>query len=763
VLEAMLRLPIERPRATLALLALAAALAGLAHVRGAKADFGLEQLMPEDDPEFERYHALSARLGRDDAVAYVFVDDPALLAGPAGASRAIALSDALAASPFVEEVAGLATTSLLEGTDDALRLGPILERTRLADLDYPRLRERLRTDPLYAGRVLSTDGRTAAFAVRIDDAFAGEEHRAAVVAHVDSALAASVGPGTTVLVTGNPHVREGYLRRLRRDAAVFTGVVSLLLALALFAAFRSLLGVVLPLSAVLLALHFTGAFLVLSGRSLNLLSSSIPVMVLIVGVSDAIHLLTRYREELAAALPRREALERAVFATARACLLTSITTASGFFLLPSTGIPMLGDTGIVVGVGVVLAYVVTLTLLPALAMLLPPPAPLAPAGPDALLGRLAGVVMARPRAVVLVGFALLVGAALLGLPRLRVESRLLDDLPPDDPILRTRAAVEARMGGNFPLAFVVHPTPGGPGSAEQPELLAAVGSFQRALALENQGLLTRTLSPVDHLAAGWRELRGEPAGLGALPPTREAVAQVALLMDDALRRTWDPERTFLVVEARLFDRGTHATFDFLDRARRAFARTVEPRARLEVQGITYLAHRVHRDVVASSLTGFGLDFALVAVLVLVLFRSWRLAALALVPNLLPLVGTLAFMGLAGIELRLSSALVFCVVFGVAVDDTVHFLARYREERARGLGPREAAARTIATTGRAMLFLSFVLTAGFGLLLLSAFTPNRLLGLLMAVTVAFGLLGDLVLLPALLVLGDREPGGPAAPA
>jgi predicted RND superfamily exporter protein len=232
------------------------------------------------------------------------------------------------------------------------------------------------------------------------------------------------------------------------------------------------------------------------------------------------------------------------------------------------------------------------------------------------------------------------------------------------------------------------------------------------------------------------------------------VAQVALLLGEATKRVWDADRTRLLVEARVVDCGTQATFDLVERAREAFARTVGDRARLEVSGFTYLAQRVHRDVVTSSLLGFGLDFALVGALVLVLLRSARLALLAAVPNLLPLLGTLAFMGLAGVELRLSSALVFCVVFGIAVDDTLHFLARYDEERRRGLAPRAAAERAIATAGRAMLFLSFVLSAGFALLLLSTVTPNRVLGLLMAVTAVSGVLADLVLLPALLVLGDR---------
>lgn len=723
------------------------ALAGL----GLRADFGLDGLVPGDDPEFRAWRELAAELGRDDNTAFVFVVADDLLT-PGGASFALELSRALADSPLVDEVVGLATATLVEERGGRLRVGPILDRESLAQIDWAALRARLTTDPLYAGRVLSRDGRTAGFAVRLRDDRAGDEHRAAVVAHVDAALARFAAPGRAFLVTGNPHTRTGYLRLLRRDAALFTGLSVLLLALALLAAFRSLAGVLLPLLALSLALLLTGAVQALSGRPIGLLSAAIPVMVLIVGTSDAVHLLQRWGEELAAGHERVAALERALAATARACLFTSLITASGFFLLPTTGIPMLGDLGLVVGAGVLLAYGCTLTLIPALGALLPPPRQ--PGAARGLPG-LSGAVLRRPWLAVAVALLPLGLLGALGAPRLRVESRVVDDLPVDHPLVRTRAEVEQRMGGNMPLSFLVRPRQAGPGAAEDPGLLAAVASFQAALGELGDPALGRTLSAADVLGSTWRALEGE----GALPATREGVAQVLLLLgEDPLRGCWDEDHTWLRVDARLTDVGTTATFAFLDRARAAFAATLGERATLEVQGFTYLAQRVHRDVVQGCLTGFGLDFALVAALVGLLFRSLRLSLLALVPNLVPLVGALGFMGLAGIELRISSGLVFCIVFGIAVDDTVHFLARYHEERRAGLGPREAAARTIETAGRAMACMSAVLAAGFAVLLLSSFSPNRVLGLLLPVTVLLGLLGDLVLLPALLVLCDRE--GPA---
>jgi predicted RND superfamily exporter protein len=758
-LDRFLTIPARRPRTTLVALVALAVAGGLGVAwRGVRLDFGVEQFVPQDDPLFERYQALNERFGRDDNTAFVFASGPQWFSAD-GLRLADELSRALADSELVDEVLGPATATLIEDEGEQVYVGPVLTAQRLASFDEAarlRLRDHLTREPVYAGRVVAADARTLAFAVRVAPEFYGGRFHRRVVQHVDGVLEAFAPRGVEFLVSGGPPTQDAYQRFLLEDARLFVLATCLILGLALFVTFRSLQGVVLPLLGVGSALYFTFVFLAVGGFPVNMLSSAIPVLVLIVGISDAIHLLTRYAEEMLACGEKQPALERALVATAHACLMTSITTSVGFFVLPGTGIPMLSDMGVVTGFGVVAAYLTSMTIIPALASLLPAPKRLPSASAGTRLHRLGDWVMDRPWRVTL-GVLGAVGVAVaLGAPRLRVESRVVDDLPLDHPVVRERDAIEQRMGGNYPLTLLVHPTPPLEDPSGDVDLLERVAAFMQALAKEEgqrpAPYLSGSLALTDYLGLGWRELGGE-----GLPPTAEAVAQVRLFLgEEVFEQTVDPVDGALRLQLRVYDRGTQATFSFLERARAAFQRTVGDRARLEVQGFTYLAHRTHRAIVWSSMTSFTLDFAIVAVLVCLLFRSLRLTVLAIIPNLFPLICTVAFMGLAGIDLRISSAIVFSIVFGIAVDDTVHFLARFHEERSGGLGPRAATRKTIATTGRAMLFMSFVLAAGFSVLLLSAFAPNQTLGLLMAVTVASGLVGDLVLLPALLTLGTREP-------
>ncbi|MBL4849019.1 MAG: MMPL family transporter [Planctomycetes bacterium] len=757
-LQRVLDFPTARPVLTLVLLLAVCLGAGVAAAwRGPRTAFGVEQFVPSQDPAFRRYEELSEQFGRDDNTVFVFATREGWFT-PDGAAQALAIQAALARDETVEEVLGIGSATLIRDEGAETYVGPVLTAERLAALDavgLKRLGAYIGREPTYVGRLVSADLRTLAFAVRVRDEFYGGVHHPQIMAHVEGALAPFEEAGVTLAVTGGPATQIAYREFLREDTGRFVLLIGLLLALALGLTFRSVAGVVLPLGATGVALYLTVALQIAVGIPFNLLSSAVPVLVLIVGISDSIHLLTRYREELVDEAVPALALTRAVRATAHACLMTSITTSVGFFVLPATGIPILAHLGIVTGSGVVLAYLTSLTLIPACLALLPPPLPLPPTSPSAIVSRIGRAAMDRPRTTVVVLGLLITALFALGAPRLRVESRVVDDLPAESEVVRTRAAVEERMGGNYPLTFLIHPLPEAGQEPERydPDILARLARFQARLpGLTEVSYVSGSLSAADYLSLGARSLGGS-----GLPQTRAELGQTELMLgEEALAETLDERGRFLRVQLRVYDRGTHATFAFLDAAKVAFAEEFGGRARLEVQGFTWLAHRTHHSVVENSMTSFTLDFVIVAFLVGLLFRSVRLTILAVIPNVFPLLCTLAFMGLVGIDLRISSAIVFSVVFGIAVDDTVHFLARYHEERQRGLAPREAVERTIATTGRAMLFMAFVLATGFAVLMLSAFNPNRVLGSLMAATLVTGIVGDLVLLPALLVLGDETP-------
>jgi hypothetical protein len=745
------------PRSALAFVFVASALCA-ASARGLRTDFGVEQLLPRSDPDVRRYRELAAAQGRDDNTVFVFLTRSDLFT-PRGLYAVVALSRELADSPLVEEVVSLATVPLASSSASGVDLAAPFDPERAAQIDFEALRRRVIAERAFRRRLVSEDGRTTLLAVRIRDAYYGDAHRREVVRHVEDVIDVFRTPETEFHVTGSAPTRDRYVEFIRRDNRLFLPATFALLMLALLAVFRRVSWAVLPALALGASALFAVAFMSIAGKPVTLLSSAIPVLIVIVGISDSIHLLARYAEELSSGFPREAALTRAVLSTARACLFSTVTTAVGFFVLPTTRIPMLADFGVVVGVGVVVAYLVTLTILPAALALLPAPKGGHLRSASDRLGHV-GAWSADRRGGVLMGTFLVVAAlAAVGMPRVRVESRILDDLPPGHELLATRSAVEARMGGNFPMTFVVHPARGAlsDGAAEDPELLRAVLRFEDELArTDHTGVFSSSVSAADFIGMAWRA-SGRP---GELPERREDAQRMEGLVGEAtLGRLFDRGRRSLILDVRVYDRGTKATFEFLDHARRCFERTVGTLGRLEVQGFSYVAQRAHQSIVWNSMTSFGLDFVIVSALVLLAFRSLRLALLTVIPNVVPLIVTVAFMGMAGIDLRISSSIVFAIVYGIAIDDTVHFLVRYQEERNRGAQERAAVIRTMATTGRAMVLMAFVLALGFSILTFSQFQPNRVLGLLMAVTVTTGVVADLLLLPALLGRPEARPPRP----
>ena len=712
-------------------------------------DFGLEQLVPRGDAEFRRYQALGEWFGRDDNTVSVFLESPDLFS-PQGARRVLELSEDFAASPLVERVASLASVPLVERRGNEISIRPPFATERSSGLAFSDLRERLLKEPNFRSRLLSPDGRTTSFVLRLREDVYGDHHRKSVLAHVHTVIEQHRGAGGTFWITGNVPTRQAYLDLLVQDALLLIPLTSLLLAVALYLIFRHWVAVVVPLAVI--AMSQAGTFVLMTWMEIpvTLLSISVPVILTVVGSSDAVHYLTRYTQELAAGISKRAALQKSLEKTLPALLVTSATTAAGFLALLVTDIPLLEGFGLLVASGIAVAFFASVLVAPPLLMMLPaPPRPFG--GRVMFFLRLSSWVRGRPRTIAAAAIVLTAIVAVGGARRLRVESKLIDDVSSNHEIAVNRRAVASRMGGTFPLTFLVHAVDEHaavkPRAALEPAFLRKVAAFERALRGQTETPFSSCLSAADVFSSFWRGM----GGTGELPPSIEEVRELAShLPGYALAELFVPGARSLRIDVWMHDRGTRETYAFVELARKQFREIFGRTAQLEIQGFAYLAHKVHASVVSSTLQGFVLSFVVVSLLLLLMFRSPGDVLMATITNLVPAALTLGFMGFAGIDLRIASVIVFSVVFGVAVDDTVHFLARYREETAASRDPSEAVRRSLVGTGVAMTATSIVLTLGFLVLLLGQFRPGRELGVLMAVATMSALFADLVILPALLV-------------
>lgn len=711
--------------------------------------YAVADLFPSGEPSLAYYDSLrTAFPGRGASLALGIHTETGIFR-PAFLRVLDSLSQDLARLPGVERVA-----SLTQGR--FLRLGPLGTRRDLP-LVHPYQPDRLARDsawlmamPPFRYTFLSPDARTTCLYLRLTP---GESRAgfAALLTEIDHLLRRYALQETAY--TGGSYSTYQQEARLRQDMWRM-GAFSLLWILGmLWLAFRRWWGLALPLLIIGLSTVWTLGLMQLLGGALNLMTILLPALLFVVGTSDVIHLLMHYREALGRGLRPAEAVVHTRRTVGLALLLTSCTTALGFLMLRVSASGPVGDLGLYTALGVMIAYVLTLTLLP-------PLLPWLPVATARLHSRRqqAWHRLWRHRHALRAGALGLALLALPGLARLEVQAFFGQELRPHTPLAQEIAFFERYLGGTRPFLLGV--------SATSPDANLWTPEMIRALARVEDHLVTtyglhRPYSLVRELRATHSSLhQGRPAAYGL--PAQDAelanlIAYYRLYTDSTQQRDLiTPDGRLSRIAGTLPDLGLqemarrHARFQaYLD------AHPLPPGLKLRLSGEAELLDRSHRLFVER--LGGSLLVALVAIAVLMgfLFRSWRMALLALLPNVMPLLLIAGGMGLAGVGLNMSTAIIFTISFGIAVDDSIHFLSRLYLERRSGKPLPLAIRRTWFATGRAMIWTTAVLVGGFLALLGSSFWGTWLTGLLVSLTLLLALGGDLVLLPVLLLGRKRS--------
>jgi predicted RND superfamily exporter protein len=677
-------------------------------------------------------------------------DDPKLLG---------AMSDVVAAAPEIFPL-GLASLSEKMGAQKPERI--ITSDAPSAD-DAKALASAVEDTPLLKGRLISKDRRFALVAVVFDDALLSHKDLSAAVDGVTGWLEAHRPPdGVKVHVAGLPVVRTTIVTHMRRDQAVLTPgtlVVSLVL---LMLAFRWWAGVALPLIKVAVTSLWVLGGMALFGVKLNVVTNILPALLIIIGLSDSIHLVSRYLEEHKATRDAEQSLLGTVRAIGGACFATSGTTAAGLFSLYVSKTRMLAEFGVVGGVGVLLSYLATIIVLPAMLRGLVPPAREArhadaaqrPArGPlDRLVVRTTLFVLRHPKSILLVALSLTIAAVAIG-RNVRVDSALLDQFAEDDPIYVTTKVLEDQFDGIRPLEVSLSSTK--PGRFLEPDVLAAlsaVGDWARA----QDGVLS-TMDPSDTFEAAWRAMTGDERALR----DKAQLAGIAYLFSKQTPSPLDafmtPDGAHARLRLRLADGGSRATLSLVERLEHELAQKLGRFDDISyaLTGDAYVSSH-GLDAVVSDLTGsLGTAVVVILLIIVAVFRSVRYGLLAIPPNVIPLVFALAWMAIRDIPLNAATAIIFSVSIGMAVDGSIHMLSRMREELHGSPLLSTAIMRAARGTGRALVIASASLLLGFSVLLLSSFIPVQRFAELIAVSIASCLGATLIVLPALLRVAGRR--------
>lgn len=664
------------------------------------------------------------------------------------------ISRGVARSADVRRVYSPTETSVIFKQDDAARIEPAFGSASSFRGSFAERLQLIVGSPIGGDRIVSRDGRVflviAELDPRIDSYESIVEPAKRFRALVEREAKAS-GAGVEVHFAGVPYTRITAIDSMQGDLLLLAPLTSIALCLMLYAAFRRGLAVLAPMLCVGASIVATAGVIGLAGDDLNQVTVIYPVLLMVIAVATAIHQVHRFEEEYHACGDARRAACTAAARTTEASMLQTLTTVFGFGSLITSSMHILHTFGLYLAAGVSLAFIYIATIVPAMLALWGHqlrPRTRERARKSARYERyvrwLVGPRVSRTvTALSAVAFAVLAYAS----TDIVYDYRLSDNVPGKHPVARGNALIDSELAGIVPieLAFV-----GPTDTFQDPAQLARVERVAQYLK-EREGLH----APIS-LAGVVREQNRVLTGQDRLPSDRETVAQLLLFADGSADRIVQQLATPDFAETRLRatmpDRGALYVGAFEQRVQQFAARVFAGTAvTVRLTGEAPVAYAGMNQLSSELLSSELWALLLVTLAIGVVFRSGKIAAASVLPNALPVLVALTFYALTGRAIDPLPGIVFCIGIGIAVDDTIHVIARYREELLAGWERREAMVRTMVSLSGALLSSSAAIGAGFLVLCLSDFNMNRTMGWLGALMMALAAVFELVCTPPALVM------------
>lgn len=619
-------------------------------------------------------------------------------------------------------------------------------------------RERVINDPMLSPLLVSHDGRTTIVLVNLVESM-NTDRLVEVMNSVESKLRQTF-PEADVDVGGVPAIQGRLTYLVKGEIIRFMGLALVASSVVLFVVFSSPISVFVPLLAIFIVNFFVLCFMAMAGFPMTVLASTVPILAAVWVLSLCIHTMLRLVEEshrdpeeippgVTWLSERGNLVLRTLKPLFLPNLLTALTVCFGFGTLMTTTVPLIREFGIVVAASTLISWAVTMLLLIPLFLLMP-----LPRVRTFMLSETqwVGPIFRQARLMVIGTVVIGASLALFG-QRLHWTAKLFDDLPKNESARVATERMDRELGGVIPLEIVIE---------IEPERMAEADPWNDPQALASLDILLKEWRqrPEVGSAFGLPELLRQTSGgelqagqVSRLPASRSAIAESWFLLtmseENPLKNylTSDGRATRLSVHVRDVpsQRALELREELLLEARQRF-----PAARVTAAGMASTVHPLNNELSRALIHGFWEALAVISILLLIIFRSVRWTFVAILPNLVPAASLLGVLAIVQTPIKPGVALVFSIALGIAFNNTVYLLQRLRNlMRETGCGPDEEVIRMLRLEGNPCLVATLCVFAGFSIFLFSQFDINRTFGIYMLISLFFGLVGDLVFLPALI--------------
>ena len=715
----------------------------------------------DDNPELLALEALENTYGKNENIAFLIVPDNGDATSENALSAAVWLTEAGWQAPYSRRVDSLANFQYTTAEGDDLYVRDLVDRQ---ELDRAEARSRIRviasSDPRIAGSILARNGDVSVVNVTIELPQEGLLEAVAEVAEFARSVASEAEerfPGVDLRTVGTVMINQTFVEASIDSQKVFLPASLLLMAVILGVLTRGWAGVaatgVVIVFSILVSVGLGGW----AGLPFSPPIAPAPTIVLMIVVANCVHLLVALQQRMRAGESRHDAIVESIRLNLHPVFLASLTTALGFLSMNFSEVPPYRHLGTFVAFGIVASFILSVTFLPALLSLLPVRAAKERRLRGPTMHLLADTVL-RHRKAMFWGWLVIVPMMILAIPRNELNDVLVHFFDESVEFRQDTDFMDERLSGNTLLEYSLEaPDEGG---VTDPRFLAEVSSFadwyREQPPVRHVAVITDTFRQLN------KSLHGDDPAAYRIPESQELAAQYLLLYELSLpqglnlNNQIDRSRSATRVTISAETLYSQELLELNARAEAWLQENAPHVAGVNSTGPAVLFAYIGQRNIRAMLLGTMVVLLAISAILLFALRSLRLGLVSIVPNLVPAVLGFGVWGLTVGQVGLSLSVVVAMTVGIVVDDTVHFLSKYlRARREHGRGPEEAVRYAFDTAGHALFTTTVVLVAGFLIFAFSPFVPTAQVGVLTAMIIAFALIADLSLLPALLTAVDRR--------
>ena len=721
-------------------------------------------LLPEDDPIYLEYQEFLGHFGQEGNVMVVGFQCDSLYQLE-NYNAFYDLYGQLKEIEGVEQVVSILQARNMKKNEalKSFEFKPVTSQRYETQKEVDAVAKELASLPFYRKLFYNDKNKTHLMALTLNKQLLDNESRIDLILSIEDVINPFAEQiGVDIHYSGLPYIRTKSTVKTKAEVEMFIFLAMGVTAFIMLLFFRSFSAMFYSMLVVGVGVVWAIGTLVLLGFKITILTALIPPLIIVIGIPNCIFLLNKYHNEFKLHGNKIKAMTRVIQKVGNATFMTNATTAAGFATFVITQTQMLVEFGIVASINILFVFFISLIIIPSIYSFLPTPkerhlSHLQRTWMNKLSAWMEKVVL-NHRNIVYFSTVLLLVFAFYGVSKIETTGNIVDDIPKDDPIAIDLDFFERNFAGVMPFEVMVntHKNNG----VSKSSTLKRIQKLENVLAEYPE--ISSTSSIADLAKFSKQAYYNGNPDYYSLPSSQEKnfILKYAknTLGDsaDIFNSFIDSTKSVARISARMKDIGTKQMRALRDSIKPKIDAIFNPEkydvsitgtSVLFLEGTTYLVKNLFSSLL--------LAISLIAILMAWMFSSSRMVVVSLLPNLIPLVLTGALMGYFNISIKPSTILVFSIAFGISIDDTIHFLAKYRQElKANHWNIRLAVINALKETGVSMFYTSIVLFFGFSIFIASDFGGTVALGLLVSVTLLFAMTANLLLLPSLLLSLER---------